>query len=135
MMMSDLHAVPHHDDGRLSTMRDGISLWYKATLLIPFFVMLFLRAVLDPRGRNLALKGGLIGGGVFGIVILASVYMCWRLGYIQALMENEPSGKQGGEQGGQKEGEEKKEQHGPHDVEMGRMEGQQQQHQEQQQQM
>lgn len=86
MIMSNLHATPRHDDGHDDgTMRDA-----KASVLMCFFIFLIVPAVLT-QGRSLALKAGLIGGGVFGAMIIASVHMCWRLGYIQALMENEPS--------------------------------------------
>lgn len=69
------------------------------------------------EGRNAALKAGLIAGGIFGVLLVGSVYMCWHLGYIQALMSNEESGGQQRQQQGEgKGGEEKEHQQGTLDV-------------------
>lgn len=107
--------------------RITVRIWWFAVTLIPFILLMIMGQL---EGRNAALKAGLFAGGIFGILLVGSVYMCWHLGYIQALMSNDESGGQPQSQrqhGEGKGGEEKDEKKGVRDVEMGRIKEQQQQ--------
>lgn len=95
--------------------------------LIPFILLMIMGQL---EGRNAAFKAGLLfAGGIFGILLVGSVYMCWHLGYIQALMSNDESGGQPQslrQHGEGKGGEEKDEKKGVRDLEMGRAKEKQQ---------
>lgn len=81
-------------------------------LVVGFIVMLILAPLLG-KGRNVALKAGLIGGGLFGLVIVGLVCMCCHLGYCspEPPPKQPPSAGQPHPQHGQGGGE-RKEEHG-----------------------